>query len=133
MPAKAKKKNVKKLNMPKVEILENTEDISIPPQPKPLEPAQVKLKKIKEEEEAAIVAANLLNPVAKDIEPSVIIVPIGTNIRQIRIAFEIKTNKIRPKDIKDVVETVLLKAAPKVGELLVQAVGVEKSLIDATR
>ena len=96
----------KKMKMPKVEVLEDSETANDPP---------------------------LVNEVAEAIEVSVILVPLGTNHRQIRIAFDVRTNKVQPSDIPDIVETILTKAAPMIGEKLVEAINVENSLLNATQ
>ena len=98
---------VKKLKMPKVEELDMTEEkISTPV---------------------------VENEVAESIEVSVIIAPLGTNHRQVRIAFDVHTNKVTASDIPDIVQTVLKKAAPMIGDKLVEIIGVEKNLLNATK
>ena len=149
MPTKTKKKtNVKKLKMPKVEMLEDsdttvtkdvvTENLTIPPEPETekKDPEEVKKSavQIKAEKEAAeYKAPEPVNAVAEAIVPDVILVPLGTNHRQIRLAFDVRTNKISPNDIPDIVQIVLKKAAPLIGEKLVEAIHVEKTLLNATR
>ena len=97
----------KKLKMPKIEELDMTEEkVSIP-----------------------IVG----NEVAESIEVSVIIAPLGTNHRQVRIAFDVHTNKVTASDIPDIVQIVLKKAAPMIGDKLVEIIGVEKNLLNATK
>ena len=97
----------KKLKMPKVEELDMAEDKIIVP-------------KVVE------------NEIAEAIEVSVIIAPLGTNHRQVRIAFDVHTNKVTASDIPDIVQTVLKKAAPMIGDKLVEIIGVEKNLLNAT-
>ena len=118
-----------KMKMTKVEILEDT-DKAVIPEPKPVAKSAVQIKAEKEETER--IDPPLVNEVAESIEVNVIVVPLGTNHRQVRIAFDIRTNKVQPKDIPIIVETVLTKAAPMVGEKLVEIISVEKVLIDAT-
>ncbi len=114
----------KKLKLPKVEVLEDTDE-------KPVVKSEVQIKS--EKEEAEYVAPEPVNEVADAIVPDVILVPLGTNHRQIRLAFDVRTNKVDVSDIPAIIQTVFKKAAPMVGEKLVEAINVEKALIDATR
>ena len=118
----------KKMDIPKVEILEGTDDIV---GPKPVVKSAVQIKA--EKEEAEKIDPLPANEVAEAIEVSVIVVPLGTNHRQVRLAFDVRTNKIQPSDISAIVQTVFKKAAPMVGEKLVEIIGVEKNLLDATK
>ena len=106
----------KKMKMPEVEVLENT-DVQI----------EVEKKEIEQIDPVPV------NEIAEAIELSVILVPLGTNHRQIRIAFDVRTNKVQPSDIPNIVETILTKAAPMIGEKLVEAISVENSLLNATQ
>ena len=117
-----------KMKMTKVEILESTDDIV---GPKPVVKSAVQIKA--EKEEAERIDPPLANEVAEAIEVSVIVVPLVTNHRQVRLAFDVRTNKIQPSDISAIVQTVFKKAAPMVGEKLVEIIGVEKNLLDSTK
>ena len=128
MPTETTEKNVKKLKMPKIEVLDQTEKIEAT---KSVVKSAVQIKA--EREEAEYVAPLPINEVAEAIELDVILVPLGTNHRQIRLAFDIRTNRIQPKDIPDIIQIVLKKAAPMIGIKLVEAITVEKTLLDATR
>ena len=96
----------KKMKMPKVEVLKDSETANDQP---------------------------LVHELAQAIEVSVIVVPLGTNHRQVRLAFDVRTNKVQPSDISAIVQTVFKKAAPMVGEKLVEIIGVEKNLLDSTK
>jgi len=127
--AKAKKKtNVKKLIMPKVEVLEDTEK---PVEKKVIVKSAVQIKAEKEEDER--VNPIPVNEVAEAIEISVVVIPLGTNHRQVRLAFDVRTNKVSASDISAIVQTVLTKAAPMIGNKLVEIIGVESNLLNATR
>ena len=117
-----------KMKMTKVEILEGTDDTV---RPKPVVKSSVQIKA--EKEEAEKIDPPLANEVAEAIEVSVIVVPLGTNHRQVRLAFDVQTNKVQPSDISAIVQTVFKKAAPMVGEKLVEIIGVEKNLLDSTK
>jgi len=115
----------KKLNFPKVEELPTQEA-----EPKEVKSAvQIKA----EREEAERIDPPPINEVAEAIEISIVLVPLGTNHRQIRLAFDVQTNKVQPSDIPAIVESVLKRSAPLIGEQLVKIIGVEKTLLDATK
>ena len=112
--------------MPKIEVMNMSEEEAATEKKERDDAWNARMTKGKEE-------PITVNPVADAIIPRVDILPVGTNIRQIRLTFEVKTNKVDAKDITDIVNSVVRRSIPLIGEKLVEVINVEKGLLDATR
>lgn len=74
-----------------------------------------------------------LNNQLEDIIPSVKIVTTQTNEREVIVSFRIKTDKLKDEYILDMVNHVLLTAAPEVANVLIEEISVQERLRAATR
>ncbi len=69
----------------------------------------------------------------EDITPIVKVIATQTNEREIVVSFKFKTNKLEEEFVVEVVNYVLLAAAPEVANILIREIGVQDRLRAATR